>query len=207
MKLIAGLGNPGREYADTRHNFGFQAADAFLEFCRERYRAENLNGSWRSSGGYELAEVSVAGNRVKLIKPLRYMNRSGEAVGEIMRFHKIPAAELLVIHDELDLPFGTLKLKSGGGDGGNNGLRSITECLGSGDYLRLRLGIGKPPQGMMDGSSWVLSRFSPEEKEFLPRIIEKACAAVEEVIVKGFKAAQNKFNTNSDEVSNGNQKV
>ena len=183
LKVIVGLGNPGAKYEDTRHNIGFRVVEDLAQQVR-----------WSENKNYYYSEIELAGQPVKIIKPLTFMNRSGYAVAEFVRFYKYQISELLVVHDELDLPFGTIRVKFGGGDAGNNGLRSISEVLGSSEYYRLRIGVDKPADVEREISSWVLSKFSAEEKEKLPDLIARACSAIEELALNGLKSAQNKYN-------------
>jgi len=155
--LIAGLGNPGAEYARNRHNAGFMAADVI----RESYKF----GPWRSRFQGAIAEGAIAGRKTYLLKPMTYMNESGESVGKAVRFFKLPLPAIVVMHDEIDLAAGKLKVKTGGGDAGNNGLRSITATLGP-DYRRVRIGVGHPgAKGRVSGH--VLSNFSKADEEWL----------------------------------------
>jgi PTH1 family peptidyl-tRNA hydrolase len=195
IKLIVGLGNPGKEYAETRHNVGFKVVDVLCE----NESASSKRTEWQEKADYHIREMQIAGERVRILKPQSYMNNSGMAVADLAGFYKIEPSALLVIHDELDLPFGVMRLKEGGGDAGNNGLRSITSCLGSPDYLRLRVGIGRPglTEGThpeMDVSAWVLSKFNAEEKKTLPELLIQASEAVLDLAEHGLKHAQNKFN-------------
>jgi PTH1 family peptidyl-tRNA hydrolase len=182
--LIAGLGNPGPQYAGHRHSAGFMVADVLAariggRFKRDRSRAEVATGT-------------LAGTPVTLGKPLSFMNLSGGPVAALRAFYKIPADRILVIHDELDLPFGTVRLKTGGGDNGHNGLRSVTAALGTRDYHRVRVGIGRPP-GRMDPADFVLHDFSPTEKAQLPELLDRAADVVEVVLSRGIAAAQNEY--------------
>src|SRR5215218_9670670 len=153
--LVAGLGNPGREYADTRHNVGFMVAD---ELVRRH------GGSWRGKFSGELAEFRLDGLRLAVLKPQTYMNESGRSVGAALRFFKVEPERLLVVHDEVDLEPGRLQARLGGGLAGHNGLRSLAQHLGTQDFLRLRIGVGRPGRGdPRSVSDWVLSGFSPEE--------------------------------------------
>lgn len=157
MWLIVGLGNPGPSYARNRHNAGFMALDTVAD--------ETQAGAWKAKYKSELANATIAGQACLLAKPQTFMNLSGESVQAIMGFHKIPPANLLVLHDELDLPLGKLRLKQGGGHGGHNGLRSIDGAIGR-EYWRLRIGIGHPrdTEDKREVHDWVLSNFSPEER-------------------------------------------
>ena len=182
--LIAGLGNPGDEYAGNRHNAGFMVADLL---------ADRLGGGFKATKFRALAASgTLAGTPVIIAKPLTYMNDSGIAVGRLGQYHKVPPARVVAIHDELDIPFGALRLKLGGGDNGHNGLRSLTSHLGTRDYYRVRIGIGRPP-GRMDAASFVLRDFSASERKELPATVDTAADAVETLLVNGLEAAQNKF--------------
>ena len=182
--LIAGLGNPGPEYAGNRHNCGFMVADVLAgrmraPFKRDRSRARVATGR-------------LSGCPVTLAKPQTFMNLSGRPVAALRTFYKIPVERIVVIHDELDIPFGTIRLKQGGGDNGHNGLRSVTAALGSRDYLRVRVGIGRPP-GRMDPADFVLHDFSAAERKVLPDVLERCADAVEALLQRGLAAAQNEF--------------
>ena len=182
--LIAGLGNPGPDYAGNRHNVGFMSADELAArigaaFRRDKSRAATATGQ-------------LAGVPVVLAKPQRFMNLSGGPVAALRTFFKLPTERILVVHDELDLPYGVVRLKLGGGDNGHNGLRSITAALGSRDYHRLRIGIGRPP-GRMDPADFVLRNFSPPEREELPEVLGRSADAAEVLLTQGLAAAQNKF--------------
>jgi PTH1 family peptidyl-tRNA hydrolase len=182
--LIAGLGNPGPSYAGNRHNAGYLTADVLAARAGARFRA----GKFRAM----VAESHLAGFSVIIIKPLTFMNESGIAVGGVSNYHRIGADRIVVIHDELDLPFDTIRLKHGGGDNGHNGLRSITAHLGTRDYYRVRIGIGRPP-GRMDPAAYVLRDFAAPEREELPLVLDRAADAVEALLADGLAAAQNAF--------------
>jgi PTH1 family peptidyl-tRNA hydrolase len=182
--LIAGLGNPGPGYAGNRHNVGFMCADELAArigatFRRDRSRAATATGQ-------------LAGVPVVLAKPQRFMNLSGGPVAALRAFFKLPAERILVAHDELDLPYGVIRLKLGGGDNGHNGLRSVTAALGSRDYHRLRIGIGRPA-GRMDPADFVLQNFSGPERAELPELLGRSADAVEVLLTQGLAVAQNKF--------------
>jgi peptidyl-tRNA hydrolase, PTH1 family len=182
--LIAGLGNPGPAYAGNRHNAGFLVADLLAERAGVRFRA----GKFRAMA----AEGHLAGRSVIIIKPLTFMNESGVAVGGVSGYYRLAADRIVVIHDELDLPFGAIRLKRGGGDNGHNGLRSVTAHLGTRDYFRVRIGIGRPP-GRMDPAAYVLRDFAAPEREELPLLLDRAADAVEMLMTSGLAAAQNAF--------------
>lgn len=188
MHLLVGLGNPGGEYERNRHNLGFRIADELAA----RTRAPG----WRAKFGAELTETTLAGERVLLCKPMEFMNLSGQAVARVAGFWKIPAARTIVAHDELDLPFGRLKLGAGGGHGGHNGLRSLLADLGTAEFLRVRVGIGRPPAGR-DPADYLLSDFSRAEEKDLPEVVGRAADAVEDIVARGLTAAMNKFNVKS----------
>ncbi len=182
--LVVGLGNPGPRYVANRHNIGFLVADEL---------ADRIGGRFKShKAGADLLEGRLGGRRVALAKPRSYMNLSGGPVAGTARFFKVTPAELVVVHDELDLPFGSLRLKLGGGDNGHNGLRSITKSLGTREYLRVRFGIGRPP-GRMDPADFVLRDFSAAERKDLALEIDRCADATEALVAKGLEAAQNLF--------------
>jgi len=186
--LVVGLGNPGPRYADTRHNVGAVVLDLL---------AERVGGRWKSHRSRcEVVEGRLADRPVVLAKPMSYMNESGGPVVGAARFFKVPVESLIVVHDELDLPFGTLRLKRGGGEGGHNGLRSLSASLGSKEYVRVRFGIGRPP-GRQDPADFVLKPFTAVERRELPLLVDHAADAVEAVVRQGLEAAQNVFNTAS----------
>jgi len=157
--LVVGLGNPGPSYAGNRHNAGFLVLDLLAERAGGRFRAHK--------GRADTVEGRLAGRRVVLVKPKCYMNESGGPVASLRSFFKVPLERAVVVHDELDLPYGAVRLKRGGGDNGHNGLRSVTSALGSKDYLRVRFGIGRPP-GRQDPADFVLKDFSAAERKELP---------------------------------------
>ena len=182
--LIAGLGNPGAEYAGNRHNAGFMVADVLAARIGARFK--------RDRSGASVAVGRLAGLPVTLAKPLRYMNRAGGPVAAVRSFYKIPPERVLVVHDELDIPFGTIRLKLGGGDNGHNGLRSVTAALATRDYYRVRLGIGRPP-GRMDPAAFVLRDFSAAERKLVPLLVDRGADAVCGLLTLGLAAAQNEF--------------
>jgi len=184
--LIVGLGNPGPRYAGTRHNAGFFVADLL---------AERLGGKFKAhKGRADLVEGRLAGQSVVVVKPKCYMNESGGPIVAISRFFKVPAERIVVVHDELDLPFGSLRLKRGGGEGGHNGLKSTSSALGSKEYARVRFGIGRPP-GRQDPADYVLREFSAVERKELGFLVDRAADAAEAIIAKGLESAQNAFNS------------
>jgi len=192
--LIAGLGNPGPGYAGHRHNAGAMVADVLAGRMDARFRA----GKFRAA----VAEGRLAGRPVTLGKPLTFMNLSGGPVAGLAGYYRIPAGQLVVIHDELDLPFGTIRLKRGGGDNGHNGLRSVTASLGTRDYYRVRFGIGRPP-GRMDPAVFVLRDFTAAERKELPFLLDRAADAAEALLADGLAAAQNAFHGGIPEADGG----
>ncbi len=189
--LVVGLGNPGPTYAATRHNVGFMVVDLLAErmgarFKAHRGRADLVEGAFGSPG-------SAARTPVVLAKPKTYMNESGGPAAAMRDFFKVPLEHLVLVHDDLDLPYGALRLKQGGGEGGHNGLRSVTRSLGSPDYLRVRIGVGRPP-GQQDPATFVLKPFSAVEQRELPYHVDRAADAVEAVVTQGLERAQNVFN-------------
>ncbi len=184
--LIAGLGNPGPSYAGNRHNAGAMAADVLAARTGARFRASKFRAV--------AAEGQLAGFGVIIVKPLTFMNDSGVAVAGISGYYRLGAGQVVVIHDELDLPFGAVRLKRGGGDNGHNGLRSVTAHLGTREYYRVRIGIGRPP-GRMDPAAYVLRDFAVPERAELPLLLDRAADAVEMLLADGLAAAQNAFHT------------
>lgn len=182
--LVAGLGNPGPGYAGNRHNVGFMVADVLAGRAGVRFRA----GRFASA----TAEGRLAGLPVILAKPMTFMNESGRAVAGLRGYYRVADSRILVIHDELDLPFGTIRLKLGGGDNGHNGLRSVSTSLGTRDYYRVRFGIGRPP-GRLDPAVYVLRDFPAAERKELPLLVERAADAAEALLATGLAAAQNAF--------------
>ena len=184
LYLVVGLGNPGPGYAGNRHNAGFQVADLLAERMGGRFKAHK--------GRADVVEGRLAGTRVVLAKPKCFMNLSGGPVASLRDFFKVPVEQIIVVHDELDIPWGSLRLKRGGGDNGHNGLRSLTTSLGSRDYLRVRFGIGRPP-GRQDPADFVLKDFSAAERKELPYHVDRAADAVEALLTGSLEAAQNTF--------------
>jgi PTH1 family peptidyl-tRNA hydrolase len=183
-KLIVGLGNPGPKYLWTRHNAGFIVLDRFASLT-------GIQTAKKSFSGY-YGEGEFKGNRLLLLKPQTFMNLSGRSVAEALRFHKLTTADIIVIHDELDIPFGQIKLKADGGHGGHNGLRSLHQELGSGDYNRLRVGIGKPLHANM--ADYVLTNFAKNEMNVLPQLVDGAVDALEMLISEGLAKTMSLYN-------------
>ena len=182
MKIVVGLGNPGAEYSATRHNVGFLA----VEELAKRWEIS----SWRSRHEALVAEYRENSESVLLVKPQTYMNLSGVAVGEISRWYKLKADDVIVIYDDLDLPVGKLRLRPQGGSGGHRGIESILAHLGTENFYRVRIGIGRPPAGW-ETANYVLGRFSPEEAPKVADTIVKAAEAVEYILKHGITKAMN----------------
>ncbi|GAA2605044.1 aminoacyl-tRNA hydrolase [Actinomadura fulvescens] len=182
--LVVGLGNPGPSYAGNRHNAGFMVLDTLAARTGGRFKAHRSRA--------EVVEGRLAGARAVLAKPRTYMNESGGPVKGLCDFYKVPLDRVVVVHDELDIPYGAIRLKLGGGDNGHNGLRSITRSLSAKDYPRVRFGVGRPP-GRMDAAAFVLKDFSATERKELDLHVERAADAVETLITDGLAAAQNTF--------------
>jgi len=183
--LLVGLGNPGPEYANTRHNVGFNVVDLLAQ----RTGAPAARAKW----GAEIAETRIGGERVLLCKPMEYMNVSGQPVVRVASFWKVEPKQTVVVHDDLDLPFGRLKLGAGGGHGGNNGVRSILAEWGSPDFNRVRMGIGRPTGGR-DASSHVLGGFDGVERAEAAEFFARAADAVACIVTEGLGVAMNRFN-------------
>jgi peptidyl-tRNA hydrolase, PTH1 family len=182
--LVVGLGNPGRQYERTRHNLGWLVVDEL---------ARRQEGSWRSKFSGMLSETRLGDLRLALLKPETYMNESGRSVGAAMRFFKVEPESLLVVHDDVDLEAGRLQARRGGGLAGHNGLRSLSQHLGTQDFLRLRIGVGRPGRGdPRSVSDWVLSGFEPEDD--VEALVSRAADAVEMTALEGLDAAQARFN-------------
>jgi PTH1 family peptidyl-tRNA hydrolase len=184
--LVVGLGNPGPDYVLTRHNAGYLVVDEL---------AARMGASWRAhrTRRAEVADGRLGdGVRVSLAKPRAFMNEAGGPVSALAVYTKTPVDHLVAVHDDLDLEFGTVRVKQGGGDGGHNGLRSLRRSLGSGDFYRARVGIGRPP-GLQDPADYVLSRFTAAQRRNLSEIITRTADAVEELVRSGLTTTQNRF--------------
>ena len=181
--LVVGLGNPGPRYATTRHNLGFLVADILSDRIGGAFKAHKKSGA-------EIVTGQLGGRPVVLAKPRCYMNESGRQVAPLAKFYSVPPAGIVVIHDELDIEFGRIRLKFGGGVAGHNGLRSVDQALGSRDFHRVRIGIGRPP-GRMQGAAYVLGNFTSAEWREVPTICEQAADAAELLVVQGLEPAQN----------------
>ncbi|MFH1830738.1 MAG: aminoacyl-tRNA hydrolase [Pseudomonadota bacterium] len=184
MKLIAGLGNPGRSYSRHRHNAGFRVIDELalrhgMDVCKHSFGALTASGA-------------IAGESVLLAKPQTYMNLSGEPVTSLLRYYKLDADSLIVVHDDLDIDSGKIKLAKCAGSAGHNGVASIIETLGHKDFIRIRVGVGRPPEGM-DGADYVLSPISKDEERIMAKAFEQAASAIEMIISKGLAKAQQEY--------------
>jgi PTH1 family peptidyl-tRNA hydrolase len=185
MKLITGLGNPGSKYAGTRHNIGFMVAERL---------AQGHGIALKKKGHQGIYGVGrVAGRETTILLPQTYMNLSGVSVGSACKSLAVDPGDLIVIHDDIDLPFGVLKIKTGGGHGGHNGIRSIREVLGSGDFIRVKVGVGRPEAGG-DVAGHVLKVFSAEERGKLDNVVDNSTKAVETILLQGVPIAMNEFN-------------
>lgn len=191
--LVVGLGNPGPSYAGNRHNVGYLVGNEL---------ADRMGGSFRAhkSGRADVVEGrlggagGIGGARVVLARPRCYMNESGGPVSALARFYKVPVERIVAVHDELDLPFDTMRVKRGGGDNGHNGLRSMRKSLDSGDFYRVRLGIGRP-SGRQSAADFVLSDYTGSERKLLPFQVDKAADAIESLVTDGLEQTQSRFNS------------
>jgi PTH1 family peptidyl-tRNA hydrolase len=187
--LIVGLGNPGRKYQLNRHNVGFMLVSRIAERLEEKFS--------RMESRALVAKTTYGGHRVLLAKPQTYMNLSGQSVGPLVRYYKVPLDHLLVTYDDVDLPLGTIRMRLIGGSAGQKGMNSIIKNLGTQEFPRLRLGIGRPP-GRMSAANYVLQDFSPEEFDFISITLDRATEAIMLYITEGLEEAMNRFNSNSE---------
>lgn len=194
MKVVVGLGNPGKKYAGTRHNVGFEV----LEVLSRRYSAP----AWRKGFEAEVTEISLGEHRVLLVAPQTYMNLSGRSVRGVVNFYKISLNDLMVISDDLNLPMGQLRLRQSGTAGGQKGLQNIIEQLGTNEFARLRIGIGRPPEGM-DSANYVLQKFTSREQAEMERAVDRAADAVEMWTSAGMDVTMNRFNRSPDAGESG----
>jgi PTH1 family peptidyl-tRNA hydrolase len=194
MWLVVGLGNPGRQYAGNRHNAGFMVVDELIRLSGA--------GTPRQRMGAEIAEATLGGTKVIFCKPMEFMNASGFAVSRASAFWKIPPAQTVVVHDDMDLDFGRIRLCEAGGTGGHNGLRSIVAEMGTEAFCRVRCGIGRPPPAW-EGADYVLADFSPEERHALPNLLEEAAGATRAIVEDGLVAAMNRFNRRKKDETGG----
>ncbi|GAC1379737.1 MAG: aminoacyl-tRNA hydrolase [Marmoricola sp.] len=190
--LVVGLGNPGAKYAGTRHNIGYLVTDELARRLGAGFRRHKNGRSDVVEG--RLGGTVTPGPRVVLVRSHTYMNETGGPVSSLAKFYKVPPDHIIAIHDELDIPFGTLRTKLGGGDNGHNGLKSMRASLGTGEFFRVRAGIGRPP-GRQDPSDFVLSNYSSVERKELPFQIDAAADAVESLIRDGLETTQQRFNS------------
>ena len=184
--LVAGLGNPGERYARTRHNLGAMVADELARGSGERFRKARFVPA-------EVAEVSFRGERVWLVKSLRWMNESGPSYASLAKKHHLPPERVIAVHDDIDLPFGALKVKRGGSTAGHNGLKSLQQALRSHDFHRVRLGVGRPP-GRQDPAGYVLQPFPKREEADAAILVDDGADAVRAIVLDGLEGAQNRFN-------------
>lgn len=187
MYLIVGLGNPGAKYALTRHNIGFMAVDLFAMSAG--------SPPWREEHKAHTCRFKMDDQEIMLAKPMTFMNLSGQSVQSLMAFYKIPLENLIVAHDEIDIPFGNMRFHKNRGHGGHNGIRNIHELLGTSDYTRLKLGVSRPPHPEMKVPDYVLQKFSETEQQQLPDFLNRAGDALETVIFEGLSKASTKFNS------------
>jgi PTH1 family peptidyl-tRNA hydrolase len=188
--VVDGLGNPGREYAGTRHNLGYLVVDVLADRMRSPLKAHK-SGRALAAGG---RLGGPGGPRVLLMRGRGYMNESGSAASAVLKYHRVAPDRLVVVHDELDLPYGDLRMKFGGGDNGHNGLRSLRQSLSTGDFYRVRVGVGRPP-GRQDPADFLLKPFSAVERRDLEAVVERAADCVEAFLAEGLTVAQNRFNS------------
>jgi PTH1 family peptidyl-tRNA hydrolase len=185
--LVVGLGNPGKEYAGNRHNVGFMVADLLASRVGAKF-----GRSKRAHAEVAEGRLGFGGPKLVLVKPLTFMNLSGAPVVSLAQFFKVPVTNVIAVHDELDVPFGQVRVKRGGGEGGHNGLRSMSKSLSSKEYARVRFGIGRPP-GRQDPADYVLSDFAGAERKELEFLVDRAADVVEAVVLEGVEWAQNKY--------------
>lgn len=190
--LVVGLGNPGPSYSGHRHNVGYLVTAELAGRMGSTFRAHKSGRADVVEG--RLAPPGIEGPRVVLVRPRTYMNESGGAVKQLAGFYKVPTDRIVAVHDELDLPFETLRVKLGGGDNGHNGLRSLRQSLGTGDFYRVRLGIGRPP-GRQDVADFVLSDYTSAERKVLPLQVSTGADAVESLVSDGLERTQARFNS------------
>ena len=185
MKIVAGLGNPGSQYADTPHSVGFETVDRI---------AADVGAAWEEKRAFRclMARCVVAGQPVILVKPQTFMNLSGESIAPVVKYHNATSADLVVVQDDIDLPVGRIRIRKGGSHGGHNGIRNIIERLGSGDFLRVKIGVGKDRSDVV---GHVLGKFDPETRKIMDEVVSRAASAVESVLRDGPERAMNAFNS------------
>ena len=191
--LLVGLGNPGREYAHNRHNVGFMVVERWVDL----HLTPGVGASWREKFHARTTSLSLGRDRVVALLPQTYMNRSGKSVVAAAQFHRVPAEQIVIVHDEIDFEYGRVAVKKGGGHGGHNGLRDVIALTGSRDFVRIRVGVGRPAKGRGDVSKWVLTDFDDIDAADLPEVVDRAQQAASTVISEGVRAAMNTFNQQS----------
>lgn len=185
VRAIVGLGNPGDKYRATRHNIGFEAVD----------RVADRSSTWKDRSGALTTEVRFGDRKIILIKPMTYMNCSGEPLQAVLGFFKVGIEEVVVVHDEIDLPLGTVRIRKGGGAGGHRGIESVMAMCGGPDFVRVRVGVGRPVHPGMEVADWVLGSFSKEEQVVVEASLTKVSLALESLINEGLSKAQQKFSS------------
>ena len=187
MKVIAGLGNPGAEYASTPHSIGFEVVDAV---------ARGIGASWKGSSSFkgELAAGMLGALKVLLVKPQTFMNLSGDCVAPVLKYHNATVDDLLVVSDDIDLPVGKMRIRKGGSAGGHNGLKSLIERVGSQDFTRLRIGVGRDPQSRSNVIGHVLGKFSPDDRKIMDEVVAEAAEAVGAIENEKLETAMNRYN-------------
>jgi len=187
MKVIAGLGNPGAEYASTPHSIGFEVVDAV---------ARGIGASWKGSSSFkgELAAGMLGALKVLLVKPQTFMNLSGDCVAPVLKYHNATVDDLLVVSDDIDLPVGKMRIRKGGSAGGHNGLKSLIERVGSQDFTRLRIGVGRDPQSRSNVIGHVLGKFSPDDRKIMDEVVAEAAEAVGAIENENLEKAMNRYN-------------
>ena len=187
MKVIAGLGNPGAEYASTPHSIGFEVVDAV---------ARGIGASWKGSSSFkgELAAGMLGALKVLLVKPQTFMNLSGDCVAPVLKYHNATVDDLLVVSDDIDLPVGKMRIRKGGSAGGHNGLKSLIERVGSQDFTRLRIGVGRDPQSRSNVVGHVLGKFSPDDRKIMDEVVAEAAEAVGAIEKENLETAMNRYN-------------
>lgn len=190
--LLVGLGNVGKRYTGTRHNIGF----AVLDLWASKFSSGSARKTWNHS-----ESISTSSNGVSIVAcwPTTFMNLSGDAVQELAAFYRVDTSRIVVVHDDIDLPCGKLRVRIGGGDGGQKGVRSIIERTGSADFIRIKVGVGRPPDPRFEVADWVLSRFSAQDATAISNAVESAVEAIGVIFKQGAKAAQNQFNRDPKE--------
>ena len=185
MKLVVGLGNPGNKYKNTRHNAGFMVLDHFTQ---------KHSLTWKKEGSSEITHTNIGGEKIVLLKPQTFMNLSGNAVNKLMNKFDLNIKDIIVIYDDIDLPFSEIRVRLGGGTGGHNGITSIVEKLGSDDFIRIRVGIGRPLSSTKDVADYVLEEFTSAEKEKLEEIIKNTSTKLHQLLKFGYEEYVSKYN-------------